>query len=164
MPVPTELTFVEDLLVTELRRSYPEALNGAQIQEKTGVGVDDLRRVINVLEEEGRVSTEGDGWRFVDPLDFDDDVLPLPSVPVQDATTEEQGPPAPAEGPAAAPESAFEATVELTLRFGAVTAEEAVRVCQQIAGVAARMVTGATEDVEVSSRLARVTTVQVVWP
>jgi hypothetical protein len=98
MPVSEELRWVEDLVIVELRRHYPDEVMGANLQG-LGVPVEAMRSVLSELEADGVVIAGDGGWSWVDPSDgspvpvprearvpseaaSDDDDLPLGPVPV----------------------------------------------------------------------------------
>ena len=61
--VPAWMT---DLVVTQLRRSYPEPVSKEALQEQCGMGAGDLRMTLAALEEEGTIAAEGDGYSYVE--------------------------------------------------------------------------------------------------
>lgn len=65
----TEVSWQRDMVLTELRRSYPNGLEKEVLQERTGIGTGDLRETIADLTEEGLLEETEDGWAITDPDD-----------------------------------------------------------------------------------------------
>lgn len=108
-----DLTWARDMILVELRREAPHAVGKSDLQERTGLGTDDLRIALSELTEEGAVSALDDGYAWQEAIPAPDDGERDAESPVELPEEEDPGETPPGSGSSPEPpgEPAGAATV-----------------------------------------------------
>lgn len=169
--------WVTDMVVTQLRRAYPDTVTKADLEEGTGIGPGELRAAIVTLEEEGVImagAVDGDdGWRYLkvseralgNPPESADVSPPEgPGLPDPVAGPEEAGN-GPQEQPVATGDvgdTRYTATIVLEVSFhpelmeGEDTDAGALREAQEFPAVAADAIVESWPGLPVAASLAKI--------
>lgn len=160
--------WAKDMIVTELRRAYPESVGKDDLQERCGIGPVDMRAALVELEEAGQVTDNDEGYRYVDAADGAFGPAPLSEDPDEgedadeDVAAAEEQPAAPIPSPTPASEARYELTLVIQVSYypepegdeGADAA--ALRESRLLADAAAEGILERYTDLPVAARIAKV--------
>lgn len=87
--MPGAPTWARDIVLTELRREFPAPIEKADLQARTGLGTEDLRAVLNDLEEEKYLEDSAEGF-VLSEMGYDPETAGAPTAIGQTMPADEE--------------------------------------------------------------------------